>query len=316
MQRRVSRKLFEWKNAPVRWGIFAVAFCLLFTGCSIKRMAVNRLGNALAESGGTFASDDDPELIKAAVPFSLKLMESLLAEVPEHEGLLFATSSGFTQYSYAFVQLEADQLEEEDFDAALEMKQRAKRLYLRARNYGLRGLDARHEGLSQELYQNPDTTVLKTDVKDVRMLYWTAVSWAGAISLSKNDADMIADLPIVEALIYRALDLDESYDHGAIHTFLITFEQSRQVAEGDPVERSRRHYNRALELSGGRQIAPLVAYAEAVCVPQQDRHKFEELLRQALEFNPDTYPENRLVNLIMQRRARWLLTQTENLFLD
>jgi hypothetical protein len=67
----------------------------LCSGCSVKRMAVNKVGDALAGGGTTFASDDDPELVKAAVPFSLKLMESLLNESPRHEGLLLAASSGF-----------------------------------------------------------------------------------------------------------------------------------------------------------------------------------------------------------------------------
>src|SRR5689334_19669209 len=87
----------------------------LGAGCStFKRVAINKLGNGLAGAGDTFASDDDPELIKAAVPFSLKLMESLLAESPEHKGLVLALSSGFTQYTYAFVQEDADELEEKD----------------------------------------------------------------------------------------------------------------------------------------------------------------------------------------------------------
>ena len=82
------------------------ACCLLAaaSGCSIKRMAVNKVGSALAGSGTTFASDDDPELVKAAVPFSLKLMEGLLNQSPRHEELLLATASGFTQYAFAFVQ--------------------------------------------------------------------------------------------------------------------------------------------------------------------------------------------------------------------
>src|SRR5512138_82551 len=101
-------------------------------GCSIKKFAVNKVGDALAGGGATFASDDDPELVKAAVPFSLKLMESLLAESPRHEGLLLAAASGFTQYSYAFVQEDADELEDKDFTAAEEMHGRARRLYLRA----------------------------------------------------------------------------------------------------------------------------------------------------------------------------------------
>ena len=121
------------------------------SGCSVKRMAVNKVGDALAGGGTTFASDDDPELVKAAVPFSLKLMESLLNESPRHEGLLLATASGFTQYAYAFVQEDADEMEDKDLAAAEEMRGRARRLYLRARNYGLRGLEVRHKGFEKAL---------------------------------------------------------------------------------------------------------------------------------------------------------------------
>src|SRR6185312_4265430 len=121
------------------WAV-TLAICAAATGCSIKRMAVNKVGDALASGGTTFSSDDDPELIKAAAPFSLKLMESLLAESPNHKGLLFATASGFTQYSYAFVQQEAEELEERDVAASVAMRNRARRLYLRGRDYGLRGL--------------------------------------------------------------------------------------------------------------------------------------------------------------------------------
>ena len=118
------------------FGVVALLLCFLAAGCSIRKMAVNKLGDALAAGGTTFASDDDPELVKAAVPFSLKLMESLLAESPKHKGLLFATASGFTQYAYAFVQQEADEVEEENLTAATGARARALRLYLRARNYG------------------------------------------------------------------------------------------------------------------------------------------------------------------------------------
>src|SRR5438105_13439799 len=33
------------------------------TACSVKRIAVNKLGNALASGGSTYESDDDPELV-------------------------------------------------------------------------------------------------------------------------------------------------------------------------------------------------------------------------------------------------------------
>src|SRR5512141_2634114 len=102
-------------NALIR-ALWLMMLCLamLGSGCSLRRMAVNKVGDALAGSGTTFASDDDPELVKAAAPFSLKLMESLLNENPRHEGVLLAAASGFTQYGYAFVQQEADELEDKD----------------------------------------------------------------------------------------------------------------------------------------------------------------------------------------------------------
>jgi predicted anti-sigma-YlaC factor YlaD len=289
---------------------------LVGTGCSFKRMAVNQVGNALAGGGTTFSSDEDPEVVKAAVPFSLKLMESLLAESPRHEKLLFATSSGFTQYAYAFVQQDADEMEEKDFTAAEAMRGRSRRLYLRARNYGLRGLEVKHPGFEKALRNNPKQAVQGLTAKDVPQVYWTAVSWGGAISLSKDNPDLISELPIVEAMMDRALVLDEGFDNGAIHSFFINYEMSRAGGNGDPALRSRQHFDRAMALTGGQQAGPLVALAEAVCVPKQNVKEFESLLNQALAINPDAKPEWRLSNLVMQRRAKWLLTRTDDLFLQ
>ena len=284
-------------------------------GCSIKRLAVNKLGDALAGGGTTFASDDDPELVKAAVPFSLKLMESLLAECPKHAGLLFAASSGFTQYGYAFVQQDAEEFEADNLARARELQVRARRLYLRARDYGLRGLEARHPGFGIQLKENPQAAVADMRKADVPLLYWTAASWAAAVSMSKDIPDTVGDLPKVEAMIDRALALDEAWDQGAIHGFLITFEMSRATGEGDRVARARKHFDRAVALSGGKLAGPYVSYAEAVCIQAEDRKQFEKLLQQALAINPDSDPPTRLMNLVMQRRARWLLSRTDKLFL-
>jgi predicted anti-sigma-YlaC factor YlaD len=292
-----------------------VGLAVVGAGCSVKRVAVNKVGNALAGSGTSFASDDDPELVKAAVPFSLKLMESLLDENPRHEGLLLAACSGFTQYAYAFIQEDADEMEDRDLAAAEELRGRARRMYLRARNYGVRGLEVRHKGFEKALRADPRQAVRMAAVKDVPLLYWTAVSWAGAISLSKDDPELIAEMPVVEAMMDRALALNEAYGDGAIHTFLITYEMSRPGGVGDPASRSQRQYERALELSKGLQAGPMVSFAESVCVQKQDLKQFEAALQQALSLNLEVKPEWRLVNLVMQRRAKWLLSRTDQLFL-
>jgi predicted anti-sigma-YlaC factor YlaD len=300
-----------------KFGLKALVLLLALagaSGCSIKKIAVNKLGDSLASGGTTFASDDDPDLVGEALPFSLKLMESLLAESPKHRGLLLAASSGFTQYAFVYVQVPAEETEGKDLAKADALRLRARHLYVRARNYGLRDLEVVHPGFERELRQDPKTAVQKTGLKDVPLLYWTAVSWGAAISVSKDDPEMIADQPIVEALIDRALQLNPDYDSGSIHNFLITYESVRRTASGDFVPRSRKHFERAVELTSGQSAAPYVALATTVSVSTQDSAEFESLLKKALEVNPDARPEWRLTNLVMQRRARWLLAREDELF--
>ena len=295
---------------------FVLVLLATGSGCSMKKIAINKLGNVLANSGSTFASDDDPELIQAAVPFSLKLIESLLAESPRHRGLLLAASSGFTPYAYAFPQQEADEMEDRDLAKATALRTRARRLYLRARDYGLRGLEVKHTGFVDALRRDAKAAVRTATKADVPLLYWTGVSWGAAISLSKDNPDLVADQPIVEALIDRALELDEKFDSGAIHSFLITYEASRPGVEGDFAMRSRKHFDRAMELSGGYLAGPLVSMAEAVSVQKQDRKEFQSLLERAVAIDVNARPELRLANLVMQRRARWLLARVDELFLE
>jgi predicted anti-sigma-YlaC factor YlaD len=287
------------------------------TGCAVKRIAVNKLGNAIASGGTTYASDDDPELVRSAVPFSLKLMESLLEESPKHRGLLLAACKGFTEFSYAFVREDADEIESANLTQATRLRARARRLDLRARDYGLKGLEVRHPRFGKALRDNPRAAVRRiTSAKEVPLLYWTAASWGEAISLSKDNPDLIADQPIVEALIDRAYKLDPDFDAGAIDSFLITYEPSRQGVKGDPWARSREHFARAVALSHGQLAAPYVALAETVSVQRQDRAEFQSLLNRALAIDPDTRPEWRLENLLMQRRARWLMGRTDELFVE
>lgn len=242
-------------------------------------------------------------------------MESLLIESPQHRELLQALASGFTQYAYAFADQPADELEEKDLAAANAGHARAKRLYLRARNYGLRGLAVKHPDFEKLLRASPAAAVRVTTKADVHLLYWTAVSWAAGISLSKDNPDAIADLPLAAALMDRALALDSGFDHGAIHSFLITFELARPGAGPDAVAKARQHFARAVELSGGNQAGPYVSLAESVALQQQNAVEFKALLDQALAVKVDARPEWRLVNTLMQRRAAWLLGRIDDLIL-
>lgn len=299
--------------APV---ILSMVVAIAMAGCSVRKFAVNKLGDSLANGGTGYASDNDPELVGQAVPFSLKLIESLLAESPNHRGLLFAAASGYTQYSYVFIQLPAEEIEGSDVGKSSAMRDRARNLYLRARDFGLRGLDAKHAGFSAMLRESPTQAVRDAKLNDVPLLYWTAASWGAAIAISKDHPGIVADQLQVQALIDRAYELNPDYDHGAIDQFLISYESARQGVKGDFAERCKAHFHRAVQLTDGEMASPYVSYAENVSVPKQNRAEFESLLRQALAISPDARVEWRLSNTVMQKRAAWLLSREDELFLE
>ena len=303
------------RSSDVGAGAVLCLLLALLPGCSMKKMAVNSLGNALAEGGSVYATDDDPELVGQAVPFGLKTMEALLQESPRHKGLLFAAAAGFTQYAFSYVQVEADYVEDDDFTRAREQRLRARNLYLRARDYGLRGLDAYFPRFLQRLRQDAGEILARARKKHVRLLYWTGLAWFGAIAVDKSDPELTADQSVAESLLRRALELDPGWDYGSIHEFYIAWE-GRGEAVGGSFERAREHFEQAVHFSRGQRVSPFVTMAENVAVAQQSRGHFQELLRKALDVDTDAVPELRLANLVYQKRARWLLARIDDLFVE
>jgi len=285
-------------------------------GCAVKQLAISKLGDALAESGSVYASDNDIELIGEALPFSLKTIEGLLAEVPEHEGLLITAASGFTQYSYVYVDFEALEIEQTQPEEARRLKLRAKNLYLRGHAYALRAIELKQENFVNGLRQDPDATLAVFSKQDIPALYWFSLSWVAAIAADKSDMELVADLNLVEPIMRKCLELDESFDQGGLHTFMITYQGERSPVQGGGAEKARMHFTRAEELAGATNISPLVSLAESVSISEQNRVEFESLLNQALDFNVDTHLPTRLANLVAQRRARLLLSRTDSLFLE
>jgi len=300
---------------PIAWFLALVLLGPLASGCSIKKMAINMVGNALSDSGETFSSDDDPEFIRDATPFSLKLMESLLESSPKHAGLLKAACKGFTEYAYAFLQSEADYAEATDYAKARFLRGRSKRMYARALGYGLRGLDLRSKGFEARLRADDPKALAAFGKKDVELLYWTGLTWMAEVNLGKDDMALIGDLGLAEKLIARAYALDPDWGEGTIREFYVTYD-SRSSAMGGSLKRSREQYGKALALSKGRRASTYLALAESVSVAEQNRNEFDELLDKALAIDPDADKPNRLLTLLYQKRARWLQTQASKLFVE
>jgi predicted anti-sigma-YlaC factor YlaD len=291
----------------------SVSICaILGAGCSLKTMAVKTVADTLSDTGDVFSRDNDPELIRDAIPFALKLYESLLDSVPDHAPLLVATCSGFTQYAYAFVQTDADVVRESNYEQATALDARALNLYLRGRDYCLKALELRLPGAAAGLTTDGAQALSRARAQDVELLYWTAASWGSAIALGPDRPDLLIDFPAVRALIDRAAALDETWETGAIHEMLITLESLESL--GGSREKAREHFARAVEIQGGKSPGPYVALATGVSVAAQDRAEFLKLLDQALAVDPEGTPSNRLVTLITQRRARALKANVDSLF--
>ncbi len=290
--------------------------CLLFaflaSGCSLNHFAANYLSEGPAS---TFAQDDDPELIAEALPFALKVMESVRDGAPEHEGIHLALASGFTQYAYAFVQLKAEAIEEKDFDESLRLKKRAAKLFMRAYRYGMQGLEIAQPGFEERSVKDLDRALADMEKEQVGLLYWTGLSLAAHANVNRGDTDAIGSLPTAVSMLKRALELNESYEKGSIHEFFITYCAMTAEEQGGGEEQARQHFRRAVELSNGKKASPYIALAESISVAKQDRNEFLSLLEMALAIDPEKAPEFKLVNTLMQQRAMRLKMKVDDLFL-
>ncbi len=293
-----------------------LALLLVVSGCSLRKLAVNTLADALAGSSSAFATDEDPELIRDALPFALKTIEALLGEAPENTGLLVSACQGFVLYATGFVELEADRLEATSYRQAKHQHERALKLYLRARGYCFQALDLTLPDAREALVRGTEGALNNTRPEHVRLLYWTAASWGSTIAAGLDRPELVADLPAVRVLLERALELDDDYDRGALHDAMMVLEFAEIQSGAGSLERAREHFERALELSDGTRASTYVTWANSVSVREQNRQEFQRLLEQALAIDPDKDVDYRLVNLIQQDRARWLLDQADELFLE
>lgn len=287
-----------------------VASLVVLAGCSPKRLAVNVVGNAISGETSVYLSDNDPDLVREAIPFGLKTYESLLEVSPKHRSLLLSAASGFVSYAY-LLSLEADRIDATDYAGAQILRERTKKLYLRGRDFALRGLSLKHATFSAQLKSDPDEALAALDARDVPFLYWAAASWAGALSVGKSDATLIADLPLSEKMMTRVIALDPEFNDGAAYEFLTYYEGTRP---GGSMAKARAYFAQALALSHGERASVFLSLAEGVALSEQNVGEFLSLLERTSAVDEEAAPNNRLLNVIAKRRAAWLREHMSDLF--
>lgn len=280
--------------------------------CSVKKFAVRQVGGALSSGTSVYETDPDVELVGGALPFSLKLVESLLDVAPRHRGLLVTAAKGFALYSLAYVDTPGDILVEEDFERGKALRERAKKLYLRSLSFSMRALESAYPGITGDFRTGSRQAASRVKKRDVDLLYWAGVALGLSISTDPTDPGMVVRLGEVDALLDRAMALEESWDRGSLHEFRLRLEAARPGGGDSNVMDDS--FRRALELSAGERAGLYVAYAEAAAVPAQDRALFGEMLDRALAVDPDEFEQYRLLNHLAHRRARWLQSRVDDLF--
>ncbi len=299
--------------------LIALSALLVLDFCSIKKMAMNQVANALTAPGGStvFTGDNDPELVGEALPFAIKMYESMMVSIPWHAGLKLRTGSLYIMYANAFLQNPAEMLPEKELEKQEFLLNRAKNLYLRGRDIVLHALDKKYPGFLKNMNEKKyDQALAPMKKEDAPFLYWGAAGWMGAYAIEPLDMKIGLTMPGAKAMMERVLQVDNNFEKGTIHDFYVSYYGAMPGNMGGDASKAREHYKKALEAAGGKTTSPHLSLATTVSVNEQNYKEFKELLNKVLEVDPDADPGNRLVNILNQRRARWLLEHADDFFVE
>jgi hypothetical protein len=279
------------------FGILSLSF-----GCfPSRKMTVISVGPLLEEVAKASSRQSDLRLIREGMPAYLMLMDGMIESWPDNGPLLLAAAQGYSSYASAFW---VDQDEEY-----------AKALYGKARAYALRSLELRGIRKPVEIPFDDFKEGLKgLGKKDVPYLFWTAACWGSWISLHLESMEAMAELPRVESMMKRVLELNEGFYYGGAHLFMGLWFSSRPKGFGGDLKKAQDHFLKALEFGQGKFLMAYVYYAENYARKAMDRNLFTSTLQRVMETPADTSPDLTLLNTVAKKKAETLLSRVEEYF--
>ncbi len=266
-----------------------------------KKMAVISAGSLLEEVAKASYRQSDLKLVQEGMPAYLMLMDGMIEAWPDNGPLLLAAAQGYSSYASAFW-----------IDRDTEY---AKLLYGKARGYALKSLELKGLKNPVEIPLDGFEKRLKGfGKKDVPSLFWTAACWGSWISLNTDSMEAMSELPRVEGMMKRVLELDETFYYGGAHLFMGIWFSSRPKGFGGDLKKAQDHFLRAIELGEGKFLMARVYYAEYYARRAMDRDLFTSTLQRVLESPADAIPDLTLLNTIAKKRAEALLERVEDYF--
>lgn len=263
----------------------------------VMSSATSRLADDLA---ATILNSNDPETVRAAVPAYLVFIESLLLDNPDSEAILKAASSLNSAFAGAFVQDESrtEILADKSLDYAL------RALCVHRRNF------CDLQTMSFEQFQQ---VMSQAQRRSVDSLYSVGTAWTGWIQAHGSDWNAIAQLSRVRLVMETVIRLDETWEEGLAHLYMGALDTLLPASMGGRPEEGRAHFERAIELSGGRYLMAKVVFAEQYSRLVFDKELHDRLLREVLNADP-VEPGMTLINTLAQVRARALLEESDEYF--
>ncbi|MCU0454339.1 MAG: TRAP transporter TatT component family protein [Bacteroidetes bacterium] len=278
-----------------------LALALTLSGC-IQTIAIRTVGGIMEHGFAAFNEEADLGIAREGLSGNLKLLEALIKGDPKNEKLLLFAAQGYSAYALAFV--EDDSVE------------RARPLYLRAREYAFRILEQKMDlraALAGDL-EELRLAVDRLSDDDVPAVFWAAFSWGAFINISRTDLTAMGDLSKVDVLMAFVHKRQPSYYYGGSDAYFGSIQGTIPAVLGGRPDLSKSHFEKAMSYSQGRFLIVQVMFAKTYCVQVQDRELFEKLLSGVLEASLDDMPEARLPNAMAKKKAERLLAEIDELF--
>jgi hypothetical protein len=243
----------------------------------------------------------DLSIIREGMPAYLMLMDGMVEAWPDNERLLIAAAQAYSSFASVFA---ADQDEEY-----------LKLIAEKARAYALRALAQRgFQDPTQSSFDDFERAVKASSKKDIPYLFWAATCWASWIMMHLDSMEAMAELPRVELMMRRSLELDEGFYYGGPHIFMGIWFASRPAIAGGDLQKAQGHFLKALELGEGKFLMAYVYYADNYARRALDKELFVSTLETVLETPADSTPELTLLNTVAQQKAQELLARVNELF--
>ena len=275
---------------------------LVLGGCSSSQMAVQATLPLVGSQILAMQEESDPTLAEKAIPANLKMLEGLLKQDSDNVWILENLAQGFCGYAFSFV---------EDTEP-----DRASSLYARGKDYALRATTIRTGREKwQDLSLDEWSRALKeVEVTDQPALFWLGQCWGGWLMQNLDSVEAFADIPRLEILMKKVHELNPAFHHAGPSLFLGTFYGGRSRMLGGNPEKSRHHFEEALELTENKYLLVRLLFAKTYAVQNQNRQLFKSQLQAILQAPPNLFPEQRLANEVARKKAAQLLDQIDELF--